>query len=189
MRLFRTIPVALLAMTAAVPLAAQSKAGNAINIPFERLTLPNGLEVVLAPDHTVPPVAVNVYYHVGSKNEVTGRTGFAHLFEHVMFTGSGHVPYGMHDRLTEGDGVGRAVEHGTQAERRAGLQSIGIAEREQTVDGVESVGDRRPLAGVVVVDVRDAGVAVGWAKEAADPGQIYRDVAGIALGGVEAAAP
>jgi len=41
-----------------------------------------------------------VWYHVGSKNEVPGRTGFAHMFEHVMFTGSGHVPYGMHDRLT-----------------------------------------------------------------------------------------
>jgi len=47
---------------------------------------------------------VNVWYHVGSKNEVAGRTGFAHLFEHVMFTGSGHVPYGLHDKLTEGVG-------------------------------------------------------------------------------------
>jgi zinc protease len=100
MRLSRTIAVALLAAAVAEPLSAQSKAGNAINIPFERMTLPNGLEVILAPDHTVPQVAVNVYYHVGSKNEVTGRTGFAHMFEHVMFTGSGHVPYGMHDRLT-----------------------------------------------------------------------------------------
>jgi zinc protease len=47
---------------------------------------------------------VDVWYHVGSKNEVPGRTGFAHLFEHVMFTGSGHVPYGLHDKLTEGVG-------------------------------------------------------------------------------------
>ena len=68
------------------------------------MTLPNGLEVILSPDHTVPQVAVDVWYHVGSKNEVPGRTGFAHMFEHVMFTGSGHVPYGMHDRLTEGVG-------------------------------------------------------------------------------------
>ena len=45
-----------------------------------------------------------MWYHVGSKNEVKGRTGFAHLFEHVMFTGSGHVPYGLHDKLTEGVG-------------------------------------------------------------------------------------
>ena len=68
------------------------------------MTLFNGLEVILSPDHTVPQVAVDVWYHVGSKNEVPGRTGFAHMFEHVMFTGSGHVPYGMHDRLTEGVG-------------------------------------------------------------------------------------
>ena len=79
---------------------------SAINIPFESYTLPNGLTVILSPDHTTPTVAVNVWYHVGSKNEVRGRTGFAHLFEHVMFTGSGHVPYGLHDKLTEGVGGG-----------------------------------------------------------------------------------
>ena len=93
----------MVALAAAAPAFAQSRGGG-INIPFERMTLPNGLEVILAPDHTVPQVAVNVYYHVGSKNEVVGRTGFAHMFEHVMFTGSGHVPYGMHDRLTNGVG-------------------------------------------------------------------------------------
>src|SRR3954471_15536767 len=94
-----------LAAVAALALASRAGAqGNAINIPFERMTLPNGLQVILAPDHTVPQVAVNLYYHVGSKNEIPGRTGFAHMFEHVMFTGSGHVPYGMHDRLTEGVG-------------------------------------------------------------------------------------
>ena len=89
-------------VAAATSTPAQSKGD--INIPFERMTLPNGLEVILAPDHSVPQVAVNVYYHVGSKNEVPGRTGFAHLFEHVMFTGSGHIPYGVHDRLTNGVG-------------------------------------------------------------------------------------
>jgi zinc protease len=79
-------------------------APSVINIPFESYTLPNGLTVILSPDHTTPTVAVNVWYHVGSKNELPGRTGFAHLFEHVMFTGSGHVPYGLHDKLTEGVG-------------------------------------------------------------------------------------
>ena len=104
MRSMRTFRLAtLVALGAAAPLSAQSR-GSSVNIPFERMTLPNGLEVILAPDHTVPQVAVNVWYHVGSKNEVLGRTGFAHMFEHVMFTGSGHVPYGMHDRLTEGVG-------------------------------------------------------------------------------------
>jgi zinc protease len=84
-------------------LAAQTTA-SAIKIPFETYTLPNGLTVILSPDASTPTVAVDVWYHVGSKNERPGRTGFAHLFEHVMFTGSGHAPYGMHDKLTGGIG-------------------------------------------------------------------------------------
>ena len=77
---------------------------SAIDIPFEKYTLPNGLTVVLSEDHATPTVAVEVIYHVGSKNEMPGHTGFAHMFEHVMFTGSGHVPYGTHDKFTEGVG-------------------------------------------------------------------------------------
>ena len=100
MRSFR--PAAITA--AALFAGALHAQGSGINIPFERMTLPNGLDVLLSPDHTVPQVAVDVWYHVGSKNEIAGHTGFAHMFEHVMFTGSGHVPYGMHDRLTEGVG-------------------------------------------------------------------------------------
>ncbi len=87
----------------AVPIEAQAPAPS-LSIPFQRYTLPNGLDVILSVSRTTPQVAVDVWYHVGSKNEVPGRTGFAHMFEHVMFTGSGHVPYGMHDRLTEGVG-------------------------------------------------------------------------------------
>ena len=79
-----------------------AKSAGAIDIPFERMILPNGLNVILAPNHSIPQVTVDVWYHVGSKNEVPGHTGFAHMFEHVMFTGSAHVPYGLHDRLTEG---------------------------------------------------------------------------------------
>ncbi len=87
--------------------AAKAKvAAEALRLPFETYTLPNGLTVILSLDRTTPTVAVNVWYHVGSKNEAVGRTGFAHLFEHVMFTGSGHVPYGLHDKLTEGVGGG-----------------------------------------------------------------------------------
>src|ERR1044072_2412816 len=86
------------------PAAAKPAPSTAISIPFERFTLPNGLNVILSVSKTIPQAAVDVWYHVGSKNEVVGRTGFAHMFEHVMFTGSGHVPYGMHDRLTEGVG-------------------------------------------------------------------------------------
>src|ERR1044071_6350485 len=88
---------------AAAQVAATS-ARISVDIPFEKYTLANGLTVVLSEDHTTPTVAVEIVYHVGSKNEVAGRTGFAHMFEHVMFTGSGHIPYGIHDRYTGGVG-------------------------------------------------------------------------------------
>jgi zinc protease len=109
MRLSRTRDVALavLALGLAAPAAAQRtqrRAADAIRIPFETYALRNGLTVILAPDHSTPTVAVEVYYHVGSKNEALGHTGFAHLFEHVMFTGSGNAPYGTFDRLTTGVG-------------------------------------------------------------------------------------
>jgi zinc protease len=87
----------------ALPIAAHAQQATA-HIPVESYTLANGLTVLLSVDHTAPVVAVDVEHHVGSKNEEVGRTGFAHLFEHVMFTGSGHVPYGMHDKFTEGVG-------------------------------------------------------------------------------------
>jgi len=68
--------------------AAAADDVQAPRLEFEKYTLPNGLDVILHEDHTVPTVAVNVWYHVGSKNEKPGRTGFAHLFEHMMFQGS-----------------------------------------------------------------------------------------------------
>ncbi len=111
--LIRTLAVAALAaasVLASAPSLTAQGVGNAaagsVHIPFERYTLPNGLTVILSEDHATPTVAVDVWYHVGSKNEKPGRTGFAHLFEHIMFTGSGHVPYGVHDRYTEGVGGG-----------------------------------------------------------------------------------
>ena len=65
--------------------------GRQLDVPYTQFTLPNGLHVILHEDHTVPLVTVNVWYHVGSAREKPGRTGFAHLFEHLMFMGSGHV--------------------------------------------------------------------------------------------------
>jgi zinc protease len=73
-------------------------------IDFEKYTLPNGLEVILSEDHRLPLVAVNLWYHVGPANEEPGRTGFAHLFEHMMFQGSKHVQGDSHFRLVEGAG-------------------------------------------------------------------------------------
>ena len=60
-------------------------------LKYEKYRLPNGLEVILSEDHRLPLVAVNLWYHVGAANESQGRTGFAHLFEHMMFEGSKHV--------------------------------------------------------------------------------------------------
>ena len=78
-------PLLVLALGAA-PLAAQSS----VEIPYQRFVLPNGLTLLVHEDHKAPIAAVNVWYHVGSKNERPGRTGFAHLFEHLMFNGSEH---------------------------------------------------------------------------------------------------
>ncbi len=74
-------------------------------IQFEKYKLPNGLEVILHEDHSTPIVAVDTWYHVGSGDEQVGRTGFAHLFEHIMFMGSQHVPVGAFDQLLESAGA------------------------------------------------------------------------------------
>src|SRR6202046_2762066 len=63
-----------------------------VDIPYEKFVLDNGLTVIVHEDHKAPIVAVNMWYHVGSKNEKLGKTGFAHLFEHLMFGGSEHAP-------------------------------------------------------------------------------------------------
>jgi zinc protease len=74
-------------------------AGNPMRVPFAKQTLENGLDVIVHEDHHVPLVAVSVWYHVGSKNEHRGRTGLAHLFEHLMFEGSEHQPQGFFEPL------------------------------------------------------------------------------------------
>jgi zinc protease len=94
---------------AAILLAASSRltsqqAAPKIDVPITQFDLPNGLHVILHEDHTVPLLTVNVWYHVGSAREKEGRTGFAHLFEHLMFMGSGHAKYGEFDRLLESAG-------------------------------------------------------------------------------------
>ena len=94
---------ASLAAVAALPLAAWGQALPPLT--HETYTLPNGLQVILHEDRSVPMVAVNVWYHVGSADEQPGRTGFAHLFEHVMFMGSEHVPLGAFDQWLEAAGA------------------------------------------------------------------------------------
>ena len=94
----------VLALMVALPAAAQTP--PPIQLDYSQFTLPNGLRVILHEDHSVPLVSVNMWYHVGSAREKTGRTGFAHLFEHLMFMGSGHVPPGEFDSWLEGAGGG-----------------------------------------------------------------------------------
>jgi zinc protease len=91
----------LLVLLAAAPAFAQPPK---IELAYTQFTLPNGLHVILHEDHSVPMVSVNVWYHVGSAREKTGRTGLAHLFEHLMFMGSGHVKPGEFDEWLEAAG-------------------------------------------------------------------------------------
>jgi zinc protease len=94
---------ALIAATAG--LAAASEAQSVPKLQYEKVTLPNGLEVILNEDHSTPIVVVNTWYKVGSGDEKPGRTGFAHLFEHVMFMGSQNVPVGQFDKWLEAAGA------------------------------------------------------------------------------------
>src|SRR2546425_7501358 len=104
------LPLLLLPLVGA-PAAAQTartpepcECSPPLEVPYRQITLKNGLTVILHQDRTVPIVAVNVWYHVGSANERPGRTGFAHLFEHLMFESSAHVKEGEFDTLLEAAG-------------------------------------------------------------------------------------
>ena len=92
------------AVLLALPAAAAERPADLPEVPFERFVLPNGLRVILHVDHAAPIAAVHVEYDVGSKDEQPGRTGFAHLFEHLMFQGSQNLPKGEADRLLEAAG-------------------------------------------------------------------------------------
>jgi zinc protease len=89
-------------LAAAPPLLAQ---GAPIRVPYVLDTLDNGLRLIVHEDHSVPIVSTNIWYHVGSGDEKPGRTGFAHLFEHLMFMGSENAPYPAFDRLLEAAGA------------------------------------------------------------------------------------
>src|SRR5579863_9422974 len=93
---------------------AQNQAEK-IDIPYTKFVLDNGLTLIVHEDHKAPIVAVNLWYHVGSKNEKPGKTGFAHLFEHLMFGGSQHAP-GSYIKALEA--VGATDLNGTTNEDR-----------------------------------------------------------------------
>jgi zinc protease len=93
-----------------------------LKIEFESYTLANGLQVIFHTDRSSPLVAVDLWYHVGSKDEVPGRTGFAHLFEHLMFMGSRHAPYPAFDAIMESWG---GHNNGTTSNDRTNYYEIG----------------------------------------------------------------
>jgi zinc protease len=100
MRKLAGIPIALFAVTSLAFAAAESD----IHVPFEQFKLQNGMRVVLSRDTAVPVIAVYVIYDVGSRSEEKGRTGFAHLFEHMMFEGSANVKKGEHFKYVQANG-------------------------------------------------------------------------------------
>ncbi len=103
----KTLPAKSPAMPAAAVATAAVETGDVAlpTIKFEKYTLANGLVVILSEDHRLPLVSTNIWYHVGPANEIAGRTGFAHLFEHMMFEGSKHVPGNAHFRFLEAAGA------------------------------------------------------------------------------------
>ncbi len=104
----------LVFLWAGIPVASAQEAK--LEVPYTQFKLANGLNVILHQDAMTPSVSVNVWYHVGSGSEKPGRTGFAHLFEHIMFEGSAHVPEGKFDEWLEaagGDNNGSTSEDRT----------------------------------------------------------------------------
>jgi predicted Zn-dependent peptidase len=100
MRKFATILFALFAVTGLAMAAAESD----FHIPFEKYKLQNGMRVVLARDTAVPVIALYIIYDVGARSEEKGRTGFAHLFEHMMFEGSANIKKGGHFKYVQATG-------------------------------------------------------------------------------------
>ncbi len=101
----RAAALLLVTLTAVPFLNAQAPPSDVPKLNIEKYTLSNGLEVILSEDHRVPLVGVDVWYHVGPAHEAAGRTGFAHLFEHMMFQGSKHIENDAHFRLLAGGGA------------------------------------------------------------------------------------
>jgi zinc protease len=133
--LFATL-TAVPAAHAAEPPAADATAAAkfsraAFTIPHTKLVLSNGLTVLVHEDHSVPVVAVNLWYHVGSRNEEPGKTGFAHLFEHFFFNGSEHYPFGFREAM---DDLGANNRNGTtNTDRTNFFEDVPVSALERTL--------------------------------------------------------
>jgi predicted Zn-dependent peptidase len=127
-----------------------------LNIPYEKTTLQNGLRLIVHEDHRSPLVAVNLWYQVGSKDEQPGRTGFAHLFEHLMFMGSKHAPYPSFDTVMETYG---GHNNGTTSNDRTNYYEMGPSNLLETFLWLEA--DRlATLSDVITQDELDQQRAV-----------------------------
>ncbi|KRD30367.1 hypothetical protein ASE35_16665 [Lysobacter sp. Root916] len=126
----------MLLLTAAFAATAQAAAPTvpdveSLRIKHERIVLPNGLTVLVHEDHSVPLVAVNVWYHVGSRDERRGRTGFAHLFEHFFFNGSQNYPHGFREAM---DDLGANNRNGTtNTDRTNFFEDVPVSGLERTL--------------------------------------------------------
>ncbi|HUQ97534.1 MAG TPA: pitrilysin family protein [Chitinophagaceae bacterium] len=115
-------PLVLVAQTAKYP---------TIDIPYKKFVLPNGLRLIVHEDHKAPIVGVNIWYHVGSKNEKTGKTGFAHLFEHLMFNGSENY---NNDYFKVMEAIGATDLNGTTNEDRTNyFQNVPVSALDRTL--------------------------------------------------------
>ncbi|HVS01374.1 MAG TPA: pitrilysin family protein [Thermoanaerobaculia bacterium] len=136
----RTLPLFALAVTLALPSAAAAAPAavpapaidvEALRIPHHTFTLGNGLRVIVHEDPSVPIVAVNLWYHVGSRNERRGRTGFAHLFEHFFFNGSENYPHGFREAM---DDLGANNRNGTtNGDRTNFFEDVPVSALERTL--------------------------------------------------------
>src|SRR5215471_17349343 len=133
MKLRTALMILALAMTATGALAQSLPAqpGADVDVPFQKFVLKNGLTLIVHEDHKAPIVAVNIWYHVGSKNERPGKTGFAHLFEHLMFGGSEH----FHGRYIDAlERIGATDLNGTTSEDRTNFfQNVPVSALDYTL--------------------------------------------------------
>jgi predicted Zn-dependent peptidase len=130
-------PGRLTVALAALALAAQAGAADP-TIAFEKYQLANGLTVILSPDHRLPQVVVNVWYHVGAANQAPGRSGFAHLFEHMMFSGSKHVQPSPFKVLESIGAAGGALVNGSTSFDRTNYYEVVPSNELATALWVES---------------------------------------------------
>jgi len=121
-----------LLLLAALPLSGQSKFDRSkFEIRHEKFVLDNGLTVLVHEDHSVPVVSVNLWYHVGSRNEKRGKTGFAHLFEHFFFNGSANYPHGFREAM---DDLGANNRNGTTSNDRTNFfEDVPVSGLERTL--------------------------------------------------------